>query len=175
LSAWTARLAEADARATAALVGCFGTPLTERARTAVGLWTHTGDGLVWLALGVLAWRFGVGLWALLGERIVLAAALAWCLSTILKYAIRRPRPQGAPGGFFVQLDQHAFPSGHAARVGALLTAVGPLLPWWGALALLIWGISVAVSRVVLGLHHAADIVVGLLIGAAIGALLVLLL
>jgi undecaprenyl-diphosphatase len=172
VTTWWTRAADLDARTTTAIAGCAQGRAT---RTAIGLWTHTGDGLVWLAIGVLAWRFGIGFWARLGERIVLATAFAWCLSTLLKYAIRRPRPEGAGGGFFNELDQHAFPSGHATRVGALIVAVGPLLLWWGALALLAWGMSIALSRVVLRLHHASDIVVGLLVGAATGAVLVLLL
>jgi undecaprenyl-diphosphatase len=178
VSDWRARAARIDAQITAGLTARLDRLPAHRARAvrmAVGIWTHTGDGLVWLAVGVLAWRFGSGFWARLGERIVLATALAWCLSTILKYLIRRPRPEGAAGGFFVEFDQHAFPSGHAARVGALLVAVGALLPWWGVIALLVWGVSVAISRVVLRLHHALDVVVGLLVGAGVGALLALLL
>ena len=174
MSTWRARAAEIDARATSALAGLLGSPSTglgRIARTALGLWTHTGDGLVWLAIGVLTWRFGAGFWARLGERIVLATAFAWCLSTVLKYGVRRPRPEGAASGFFIELDQHAFPSGHATRAGALLVAAGSLLPWWGLSALLVWGVSVALSRVMLGLHHVGDVVVGLLAGCAIGALL----
>jgi undecaprenyl-diphosphatase len=142
---------------------------------AVGIWTHTGDGLVWLAIGVTAWRFGSGRWAQIGERVVLAVALAWCLSTILKFLIRRPRPEGAGGRFFNELDQHAFPSGHATRAGAVLCALAPLLPWWAVLGLLLWGMSVGASRVVLGLHYVSDSVVGLLAGAATGVVLALLL
>ena len=174
MSVWRRQVAAADARTTRKLAGSFdGLPARWRriAWTAVGLWTHTGDGLVWLAIGVLAWRFGNELWAVIGERIVLATGLAWCVSTILKFLVRRPRPEGAAGHFFNAMDSHAFPSGHATRIGALLVAAGPLLPWWGALALLIWGMSIAASRVLLSLHYVSDIVVGLLVGAITGAVL----
>jgi len=178
VTGWRARAADLDARATLALSGWLDGAPPRRARVArlgMGLWTRTGDSLLWLAIGVLAWRFGTGFWARLGEHVVLATALAWCASTILKYLIRRPRPEGAGGRFFADFDPHAFPSGHAARAGALFVAVGVLLPWWGALLLLCWAVSVAISRVVLGLHHAADVGVGLVIGALVGALLLLLL
>jgi undecaprenyl-diphosphatase len=178
VSTWRAQVAAVDERTTRGLAGILdGLPARWRriAWTAVGLWTHTGDGLAWLMIGVLAWRFGNELWAVVGERIVLATGLAWCVSTILKFMIRRPRPEGAGGHFFNALDSHAFPSGHAARIGALLVAAGPLLPWWAASAMLVWGQSVAVSRVVLGLHYVSDIVVGLLVGAITGLVLALLL
>ena len=178
MSALRGRLEAVDARATEALAGALH-GLTARvqriARAALGIWTHSGDSLVWLALGGAAWRFGSGLWAQLGERIVLATVVAAGLTTILKFLIRRPRPVGAgPGAYFNKLDAHAFPSGHAMRAGALISAVGSLLPWWGALGLLLWAVSVALSRVILGLHHAGDVVAGLLVGAAAGAGLALL-
>jgi undecaprenyl-diphosphatase len=178
VSAWRARVAAVDARSTRELAGILdGLPARWRriAWACAGLWTHTGDGLVWLMIGVLAWRYGNALWAQLGERIVLATGLAWCWSTILKFLIRRPRPEGAGGHFFNALDSHAFPSGHATRIGALWVAAGLLLPWEGAVALLLWGVSVAVSRVILGLHYVSDIIVGLLAGAITGLVLVLLL
>jgi len=178
VSGWRTRAADLDARATMALSGRLACAPPRRARVTrvvMGLWTRTGDSLLWLAIGVLTWRFGTGFWARLGERVVLATALAWCASTLLKYLIRRPRPEGAGGHFYSEFDPHAFPSGHAARAGALFVAVGTLLPWWGALLLLLWTVSVAISRVVLGLHHAADVIVGLLIGALVGTLLVVIL
>lgn len=134
---------------------------------ATGL-AHSGDSLVWLALGVVLWRFGIGGWARAGERILLVTALTWVVSTVLKVFIQRPRPPGEQGLFYLKIDQHSFPSGHAVRIGGLWVALAGLLPLWGLAALLLWGLCVGLSRVVLGLHYAGDVIAGWLIGAGIG-------
>jgi len=132
---------------------------------------HSGDSLVWIFLGALLWRFGIDGWAKAGERIVLITALTWVISTVLKAFFRRPRPEGEQGLFYLNIDQHSFPSGHAVRMGGLLIGLTGLLPFWGAAGLIVWGLLVCVSRVALGLHYAGDVVVGVLIGAGVGATL----
>jgi len=134
---------------------------------ATGL-AHSGDSPVWLALGVVLWRFGVAGWARAGERILLVTAVTWALSTVLKYFIQRPRPPGEQGLFYLKIDQHSFPSGHAVRIGGLWLVLVGLLPLWGMALLLLWGLCVGLSRVTLGLHYASDVVGGWLIGAGVG-------
>jgi undecaprenyl-diphosphatase len=132
---------------------------------------HTGDSMVWLFGGVLLWRFGIDVWARAGERIVLSTALAWIASTVLKYFFQRPRPEGEQGLFYLDIDQHSLPSGHATRIGGLMVVLAGLLPLWGTLGLIVWGLLVCVSRVALGLHYVGDMVVGLIVGVGAGALL----
>jgi undecaprenyl-diphosphatase len=134
---------------------------------ALGL-THSGDSPVWLLLGVLLWRFGVRNWAVAGERILLVSALTWVISVVLKFSIRRPRPEGEPGLLYLKIDPHSFPSGHATRAGGLWVALVGLLPFWGKLLLLLWSLGVGVSRVALGVHYASDAIVGWLVGAGVG-------
>lgn len=126
--------------------------------------SHSGDSLIWLAIGVLLWRFSIGFWAQMGERILLATAITWALSSTLKFFVRRPRPEGKQGLFYLNLDRHSFPSGHATRMGGLFMALAPIVPGWAALGLWLWGALVSVSRVFLGLHYVGDIVVGWLMG-----------
>lgn len=137
---------------------------------ATGL-AHSGDSLVWLALGVVLWRFGVAGWARAGERILLVTAITWVVSTVLKYFIQRPRPPGEQGLFYLKIDQHSFPSGHAVRIGGLWVALASVLPLWGTAILLLWGLCVGLSRVALGLHYASDVIAGWLIGAGAGLML----
>lgn len=132
---------------------------------------HSGDSLVWVFVGVLLWRFGIDVWAKAGERIVLITALTWVVSTALKAFFQRPRPEGEQGLFYLNIDQHSFPSGHAVRVGGLLLVLTGLLPFWGAVGLIVWGLLVCLSRVALGLHYLGDVVVGLLVGVGAGIVL----
>ena len=134
---------------------------------ATGL-AHSGDSLAWVFLGVALWRFGIDGWARAGERILLVTAVTWVVSTVLKYFIQRPRPPGEQGFFYLKIDQHAFPSGHAVRTGGLWVVLAGLLPLWGMLILLLWGLCVGLSRVALGLHYASDAAAGWLIGAGAG-------
>lgn len=165
---WLARDHALTARATTLICGPFTRAL------ATGL-AHSGDSLVWLFLGVVLWRFGIDGWARAGERILLVTAVTWVVSTVLKYFIQRPRPPGEQGLFYLKIDQHSFPSGHAVRIGGLWVVLASLLPVWGMAALLLWGVGVGLSRVALGLHYASDVLAGWLIGAGVGlALLVVL-
>lgn len=128
---------------------------------------HSGDSLVWLAVGLGLWRFG-GAAAPLGARILVTTLLTGAVSSLLKLLFRRRRPPGESRGFFLRYDRHGFPSGHAARVGGLMVVLGALLPSWGAALLTLWGAGVCVSRVALGLHFAGDIGAGLLVGWLLG-------
>ena len=133
---------------------------------------HSGDSILWFIAGVLMWRFGLGLYARIGERIVIVTALTWLCTTILKLFFPRPRPEGEQKLFYLDIDANSFPSGHAARVGGLVVALGPLLPFWGGLALVLWALCVCISRIALGLHYISDVVAGFMIGVVAGFLLV---
>ncbi|MDF1512173.1 MAG: phosphatase PAP2 family protein [Anaerolineae bacterium] len=136
------------------------------------IFAHSGDSLLWLIAGVILWRFGLGLWAQIGERIVIVTALTWLCTTVLKVLFRRPRPEGEQGLFYLDIDANSFPSGHAARVCGLAVALGLLLPGWTALLLAVWAVCVCSSRVALELHYLGDVVVGAILGAGAGLLLI---
>jgi membrane-associated phospholipid phosphatase len=99
-----------------------------------------------------------------------AAGLAGLLVAILKATFDRSRPPLTDPG----LDpvgtvpgSASFPSGHAATAFAAAVAVGVLFPRLRK-PLLLLAATIAASRVYLGVHFATDVLVGSLLGAAIG-------
>lgn len=88
-----------------------------------------------------------------------------------KSMVRRPRPAAArrhPHPHRLRVPSNSsFPSGHAASAGtmAVLLSEDGLAPLWWAVAL-----TIAASRVYVGVHHVSDVAAGLAVGAGIGYL-----
>jgi membrane-associated phospholipid phosphatase len=99
-----------------------------------------------------------------------AAAIAEGLTVALKAVTDRARPPLADPAIeaLVSLPESAsFPSGHAATAFAAATAVGVLHPR-ARVPLLALAATVALSRVYLGVHFWSDVLVGSVLGIAIG-------
>ncbi len=137
-------------------------------RRAATVLAHSGDSLLWLGGAGAAWFLGAGVGRVVSLRIVGVMLVAGACSSLAKALIRRPRPDGARGRFYSNLDRHAFPSGHATRVGALVMALSPWLPWPGRVLFAGWAVAVCLSRVALGLHFVSDVAGGLVLGAVLG-------
>ena len=140
------------------------------------LWaTRLGDGWIWLATGALLLAGGNS-----GHRVLAAAALAAgfanAVQVVLKRKIHRLRPcdyarhplyDVAPLGRFAS-DRFSFPSGHTLNAFAIGSVVALQYPL-AAPAVALVALSVAASRVLLGLHFVSDVLAGAVLGAAIGA------
>jgi undecaprenyl-diphosphatase len=90
----------------------------------------------------------------------------------LKKTIGRKRPCATKPHNWAKLlppDQFSFPSGHSITAFAVVLPLSLFYPSW-TIALLFCATSVAISRVVLGMHYLSDVVVGCLIGAGLGYL-----
>lgn len=90
----------------------------------------------------------------------------------LKRLFKRPRPtaEGDPRYHVRRPLTSAFPSGHASAAAFTATV---LTAWGGRRsAPLWWGIAttVATSRAYVRIHHASDVVAGMAVGTALGAL-----
>ena len=85
---------------------------------------------------------------------------------LLKNTLVRERPFASHSGVEPvarPLDRYSFPSGHTMHAASFLAMLGhyhPDIMW----IMLPFGISVAASRVILGLHYPSDVLVGALIG-----------
>ena len=133
---------------------------------------HSGDSWFW-GLGLaLLWMIGPCDWR---QQIVLLflGILFTAISVlVLKFLIKRPRPEGEWGQIYRSSDPHSFPSGHAARA-TMLTVIMLLTGfWWIGLIMVIWTLLVDISRGGLGVHYFSDILVGTLIGILMGGLAV---
>jgi undecaprenyl-diphosphatase len=103
-----------------------------------------------------------------------AAGAAWLVGQGLKRVANRPRPcQADPDGarvLIVRPHASSWPSSHPMVLAAFTSVAGRDLGLGGTAkaALSGLGVSVAASRVYVGVHYPSDVVSGLLIGRAIG-------
>jgi undecaprenyl-diphosphatase len=132
--------------------------------------TRGGDGWFWGGCGVIlllthdAARFAAFIAA------ALAAVTGILIFTTTKKLGGRRRPCHIEPHCWAQLlppDQFSFPSGHSITAFAVATSLGlfylTLLP-----VLLFIAVSVALSRILLGMHFLSDVLVGSLLGIALG-------
>jgi len=140
--------------------------------------TRSGEGK-WMALACVAAVIALFSFRKRREAAFVAACgiAGGLLSTALKLAFQRTRPE-ATAGYLIDLpSSFSFPSGHAMGsacvAGSLAIVAFALLrsPWrWLALiAAFFYIVGVGVSRVYLGVHFASDVLGGQLASAAVVA------
>lgn len=129
-----------------------------------------GDGWLWCAMGLIILLFGdEERFAAIGAS-GFAAAVGIVVFLILKRAINRQRPCCIATHCWAELlppDQFSFPSGHSITAFAVATPMFLHYPTLTA-GLLFCGISVALSRIMLGLHFLSDVLVGCGLGFLLG-------
>jgi membrane-associated phospholipid phosphatase len=159
------RLLELDARLTARLHVLEKPGLLRQVAIVLG---HSGDSWFWLlGLLLLVW-LGDPFWRSLAIAMIVGILLTAVVVLVVKFSVRRRRPEGEWGQVYRKTDPHSFPSGHAARAIMLATlalALGPV--WLGAL-LAIWAPLVGLARVATGLHYVSDVVAGWIAGLGMG-------
>ena len=141
-------------------------------RTLAVFFAHSGDSWFWgIGLAILWWLGSPASksWSVFVVISILGLALTVLL---IKFLVRRRRPEGDWGGIYRNTDPHSFPSGHAARAFLLAILTTSLGPPWLALLLWIWAPLVSLARVAMGVHYFSDVLAGVFIGIA-GALLLL--
>jgi undecaprenyl-diphosphatase len=146
-----------------------------RAPRWIRLWmicaTRGGDGWLWYALLFAVALFG-GEERLLAISTAVSATGAGILTFLwLKKATKRKRPCALEPHCWATLlppDQFSFPSGHTITAFAMSVSLclfyPPLSP-----VLLFCAISIAVSRVILGMHFLSDVLAGSVIGTMLAS------
>jgi undecaprenyl-diphosphatase len=131
--------------------------------------TRGGDGWLWYAMGLLLLVFGGDSRFMAVGAAFLAAGLGIALFLRIKKATGRKRPCAIEPHCWATLlppDQFSFPSGHTITAFAVAVSLSSFYPELAA-GLFFCAVSVATSRVLLGMHFLSDV----LAGAAIGTLL----
>lgn len=130
---------------------------------AAWLVARTGDSVFWLLLSALfIWlKWPVG-WPLL-----ITVAVTALLTAVAKGIFKRERPTEK---WAIATDIYSFPSGHAARAGAVAVTMAFAFPQYAILCFL-WAVLVALARVLLSRHYIIDVAGGLLFGIVVSLVL----
>jgi len=137
------------------------------------LLAHSGDSWFWLiGLGLL-WWVGTDYWKHLALVMIIGIGVTALVVLVIKFTVRRRRPQGEWGRIYRSTDPHSFPSGHAARSTMLAVIALGMGPLWLGLSLLLWVPLVGLARIILGVHYPSDILAGMALGIVMGVLVLI--
>jgi undecaprenyl-diphosphatase len=132
--------------------------------------TRMGDGWIWYGLGFALLVFGGSQRYSAVGAAGAAAVFGILVFKALKRLSQRPRPcQLEPHCWSKVLppDQFSFPSGHTMTAFSIALVISYFYPpLEGALFFL--ALSIAVSRIVLGMHFLSDVLAGVVLGIALG-------
>jgi undecaprenyl-diphosphatase len=178
----TASVALVTVRVTRAIVG-FGQRADHTVMRRVNGWraprwlrlwmvaaTRGGDGWLWYGAGLAVALFGGPdrFHAILAA--VMATGIGVAMFLALKRSFGRKRPCALQPHCWATLlppDQFSFPSGHTITAFSVAIALGAYYPAMFP-GLLFCAVSVAVSRILLGMHFLTDVLAGAAIGWLLG-------
>ena len=132
--------------------------------------TRGGDGWLWYGVGAVVAVVGgpERLRALFAA--VLAVGIGIVLFLNLKRSCGRKRPCALEPHSWAKLlppDQFSFPSGHTITAFSVAVSLATFYPAM-LFGLLFCAFSVALSRILLGMHFLSDVLAGAAIGSALG-------
>jgi undecaprenyl-diphosphatase len=129
-----------------------------------------GDGWLWYGLGAMLLLCGGPQRFAAVEAASAAGLIGVGVFKALKRLSRRPRPcQLEPHCWSKVLppDKFSFPSGHTMTAFSIALVVSYFYPSLEG-PLFFLALSIAVSRVVLGMHFLSDVLAGAVLGVALG-------
>ncbi len=131
--------------------------------------SRLGDGIVWYLLGAIILLVEAQRGLPVFMHLAMMAIVTSTLYRYLKKWTKRPRPFANDTRIHVwtaPLDEFSFPSGHtlhAVSFTLVTLAYYPVL----AVVLIPLAISIALSRVILGLHYPSDVFAATVIGSVL--------
>jgi undecaprenyl-diphosphatase len=132
--------------------------------------TRLGDGWIWYSVGIALLLFGGDSRFIAFGAAATAEAATIVLFRFMKKISKRKRPCQLEKHCWAKVlppDQFSFPSGHSMSAFAIAVPLCIFYPDLQA-ALLALSLSIAVSRIILGMHFLSDVVVGSMLGAGLG-------
>ena len=142
-------------------------------RTVAAVLAHSGDSWFWWAGLALLWWRGNAFWRPWALTVLVSIIGLAGFVLVIKFSIRRRRPEGEWGAMYRTTDPHSFPSGHAARAALIAVLVLGIGPVWLAVLLCVWMPLVSLARVAMGVHYLSDVVAGAALGAIAGGIILL--
>ncbi len=132
--------------------------------------SHSGDGHLYLVLGLLAWLLDKehGLWFLLAGTLAFAIELP--IYWALKNSFKRRRPEELSAllpTYITPSDRYSLPSGHTSAAFLMATLIEHFYPGL-TYAAFFWASLIGAARIFLGVHFFTDIVIGAMLGCLCG-------
>ncbi|HUL66374.1 MAG TPA: phosphatase PAP2 family protein [Burkholderiaceae bacterium] len=137
--------------------------------------SRLANGVLWYSLMVLCPLLGGVTGTACAMQMAGVGVLNLAIYRYLKPRVGRLRPCDTCPGVNARarpLDTYSFPSGHTLHTVSFCIVIIYHYPW-AALLAGPFGLVVAISRLVLGLHYPSDVAVGALMGVATAALVLL--
>jgi membrane-associated phospholipid phosphatase len=131
------------------------------------LFAHSGDSWFWWVALLIGWFYSNSAWKQWEVAEFVGIGVLAALVMMIKFRVRRKRPEGEWGSIYRNTDPHSFPSGHAARAFLIAVVASALAPAWLAILLWVWAPLVSIARVAMGVHYISDVVAGAILGVVI--------
>lgn len=138
----------------------------------IKLVSKSGDGYLYLIVGMLLWAFEPKDGAIFLYTALLAYALELPVYVILKKLFKRQRPCDLLTNFSAHVtpsDKFSLPSGHTAAAFLMASLIAFFYPSVTVLVYT-WAATIGLSRVMLGVHYPSDIFAGAALGLTISFL-----
>lgn len=152
--------------------------ITERIRLAgqrsLPMWIFFASSGIWLLIGAAAAMIAVG--AIAWFAAIIPVLVAHVLTLALQYVIRRERPPISHAKIVMWKRTPSFPSAHSAgSIACAIILTSAALPYGIigislSVTMLLVALSIGISRIIVGVHYASDVICGFIFGTIIAGI-----